>query len=157
MIKNKYFKNKPKTGGNVKKYDSHGTLSNPVRNTLAPSTPSRILLCGPSGCGKTNFLLNLIYDFLPWSKLYVYAKDLVEEKYVELKSACEQTRLIDKDFEFIFDTSNIVKVDELNPDEHNLIIFDDFICDKSSFDDISELFTRGRKKNDSERDRKAER
>jgi hypothetical protein len=147
MIKNKYFKNKPKTGGNVKKLDGRGPPCNPVQDPLAPTTPSRILLCGPYGCGKTNLLLNLIYYLLPWSKLYVYAKDLEEEKHVELKSAWEQAKLIDKDFEFIFDISNIVKVDELNPDEHNLIIFDDFICDKSSFDDISELFTRGRKKN----------
>jgi len=28
------------------------------------------------------------------------------------------------------------KSDELHLDEHNLIIFDDFICDKSSFDAI---------------------
>jgi len=62
--------------------------------------------------------------------LYVlYGKDLEEEKYVELKSAYEQSILIDKDFEFVFDTRtrNIVKVDYLNPDEHNLIIFDNFI------------------------------
>lgn len=57
-----------------------------------------------TGCGKTSFLLNLIYDLLPWSKLYVCAKDLEEEKYVGLKSACQPVKLIDKAFDYIFDT-----------------------------------------------------
>lgn len=147
MLKNKYFIKKPIKGGNIRNLDVNGPKYNPIRNPLAPLTPSRILLCGPSGCGKTNILMNFIYYLLPWSRLYVYAKDLEEDKYVELKTKCENVKLIDKDFEFIFDTTNIVKVDELDQNEHNLIIFDDFICDKSSFDDISELFIRGRKKN----------
>ena len=54
MIKNKYFKNKPITGGNVKKLDGRGPPCNPVQDPLAPTTPSRILLCGPYGCGKTS-------------------------------------------------------------------------------------------------------
>ncbi len=147
MIKNKYFINKPKQGCGIKKYESKNQQKNPIRNVLAPQTPSRILMIGSSGCGKTNLLLNLIYDLLPWSRLYIYAKDLNEEKYIQLKEACEQVKQIDEDFEFTFDSTDIVNVDELDPDEHNLIIFDDFVCDKSSFDSISELFIRGRKKN----------
>ena len=38
-------------------------------------------------------------------------------------------------------------MDDLDGDEHNLIIFDDFITDTSNFDTISDLFIRGRKKN----------
>lgn len=46
-------------------------------------------MIGGSGCGKTNLLLNLIYDLLPWSRLYVYFKQ------------------IDDDFQFTFDTTDI--------------------------------------------------
>ena len=91
-------------------------------------------------------LLNLIYDLLPWSRLYVYAKDLNEEKYCQLNEACEKVKQVDEDFNFTFDTTDIVKVDDLDPKEHNLIVFDDFVCDKPSFYSISELFIRGRKK-----------
>jgi len=146
MIKNKYFSG-PKRGSGIKKYESKNQRKNPIRNALAPETPSRILLVGPSGSGKTNMLLNLIYDLLPWSRLYVYAKDLEEEKYCNLREACEKVKRIDDDFEFTFDTTDIVNVSDLDPEEHNLIVFDDFVCDKTDVDNISELFIRGRKKN----------
>jgi ABC-type transporter Mla maintaining outer membrane lipid asymmetry ATPase subunit MlaF len=83
-------------------------------------------MIGGSGCGKTNLLLNLIYDLLPWSRLYVYAKDLNEEKYCE------------KVLNRLMMTFNSLLT---------LEIFDDFVCDKPSFDSISELFITGRQKN----------
>ncbi len=147
MLKSKYFINKPKQGCRIKKYESKKQQKNPIRNVLAPETPSRLLLCGPSGCGKTNLLLNLIYDLLPWSRLYVYAKDLNEEKYCQLREACEKVQQIDEEFDFTFETNCKLNVDDLDPDEHNLIVFDDFVCDKTDSENISELFIRGRKKN----------
>ena len=144
----KYFADQPlRKGGQLKNYDSKHVKKNPVRNSLAPETPSRILLCGPSGCGKTNLLLNLIYDLLPWSRLYVFAKDLYEDKYCQLRHNCEAVKSIDERFQFTFDSSEIVHVDDLDPSEHNLMIFDDFVCDRQSLAKISELFIRGRKKN----------
>ena len=44
MIKNKYFFSKPKQGGQIKKYESKNQQKNPIRNALAPQTPSRILM-----------------------------------------------------------------------------------------------------------------
>ena len=43
--------------------------------------PYRILILGGSGSGKTNVLLNLINNQPDIDKIYLYAKDLYEEKY----------------------------------------------------------------------------
>ena len=46
--------------------------------------PSRMLMIGPSGSGKTNALLNLIQNQDNENvidKIYLYAKDLSEQKY----------------------------------------------------------------------------
>jgi len=41
-----------------------------------------MLLCGASGCGKTNALLNMILtDFIYFDKLYLYAKNIQQDKY----------------------------------------------------------------------------
>ena len=41
----------------------------------------RMLIMGQSGSGKTNTLLNLINNFHPIDKIYLYAKDTDEKKY----------------------------------------------------------------------------
>ena len=49
--------------------------------------PFRILIIGPSGSGKTNALPHLIQnlnDTNPIDKIYLYAKDLGESKYIFL-------------------------------------------------------------------------
>ena len=43
-----------------------------------------ILIIGGSGSGKTNALLNLINNQLDIGKIYSYAKDPYEEKYLFL-------------------------------------------------------------------------
>ena len=137
-----YFKHKKP----LKNYNSKQVTLNPKRSQFSPNTPCRMLICGPSGCGKTNVLLNLIYDLLPWSTLYVYAKDLTEHKYAELHNVCELASKVSA-FQYVFDSDNIVDVDDLDSSEHNLIVFDDFVTDKKSIESISSLFIRGRKKN----------
>ena len=46
-----------------------------------PDHPYRILIIGDSGSGKTNTLLNLINNQPDIDKIYLYAKDLYEDKY----------------------------------------------------------------------------
>ena len=118
------------------------------RHPLVPETPGRFLICGPSGSGKTNVVLNLIYDLLPWTRLYIYAKDLTEPKYEELRTVCEAAQAKEPfHFSFDCDSESIVSPDELDPSEQNLIIFDDFCLDREALPAIGELFIRGRKKN----------
>lgn len=127
-------------------YEPKTIMNNPSREKMCPQTPCRILISAPTGGGKTNLLLNLIYDMLPWSSLYIYAKDINEPKYQELREACDGANEI-KPFNYVFASENIVNVDELDSSEHNLIIFDDFVTDKESIPKITSLFVRGRKKN----------
>ena len=46
-----------------------------------PDHPYRILTIGGSGSGKTNALINLINEQNDIDKIYLYARDLSEQKY----------------------------------------------------------------------------
>ena len=46
-----------------------------------PDHPYRILIIGGSGSGKTNTLLNLINNQPDIDDIYLYVKDLYEDKY----------------------------------------------------------------------------
>ena len=52
--------------------------------------PFRMLIIGPSGSGKTNTLLDLINNFYPIDKIYLYGKDTDEKKYQYLINKREQ-------------------------------------------------------------------
>jgi hypothetical protein len=114
----------------------------------------RLLICGSSGCGKTNLLMDLIYNYLYYNKIYIYAKDLAESKYQMLQDFFEEVNETMKDetgenFQVaIFSSSKdeIVNVDDLDKEYQNLIIFDDFVTEADQHM-IIDLFIRSRKKN----------
>ena len=58
-----------------------------------PDHPYRILIIGGSGTGKTNALLNLINNQQDIDKIYLYAKDLYEDKYQYLINKRESVGL----------------------------------------------------------------
>jgi len=41
----------------------------------------RMLICGPSNSGKTNILINVIYFLLEFDKIYLFSKNLHQNKY----------------------------------------------------------------------------
>jgi len=52
------------------------------KDPLAPKWPFRMLITGPSGCGKINTLLEMILTgFLHFDKIYLYAKNIQQDKY----------------------------------------------------------------------------
>ena len=55
--------------------------------------PFKMLIIGPSGLGKTNTLLHLINNLHPIDKIYLYAKDIGEDKYKYLINIREQAGL----------------------------------------------------------------
>ena len=66
-------------------------VSNKKKSSLERNDwPFRMLIIGPSGSGKTNTLLNLIDNFHPIDKIYLYAKDTDEKKYQYLINKREQ-------------------------------------------------------------------
>ena len=47
-----------------------------------PSKIFRMLICGPSGSGKTNALVHmLLKPLIYYDKIYLYAKNIDQEKY----------------------------------------------------------------------------
>ena len=102
-----------------------------------PDHPYRILITGGSGSRKTNALLNLIVKQPSIDKIYLYGKDLYEEKYQYLINIHEKVGL--KHFndpkafiEYSNYMHNVYKnIDEYNIDKERkiLIVFDDMIAD----------------------------
>ena len=49
-----------------------------------PADVFRMLICGPSNSGKTNILLHMIYELLEFDKIYLFSKNLHQNKYQAL-------------------------------------------------------------------------
>ena len=52
--------------------------------SFMPDRCFRMLICAPSGSGKTNLLLDMIYRLVYYDKIYLYAKNLQQNKYQHL-------------------------------------------------------------------------
>ena len=99
--------------------------------------PFRMLIIGPSGSGKTNTLLQLINNFHPIDKIYLYAKDteLQSTKFLINKREQAGIKNLNDPHAFIeySDDMNDVLDDinnyNKNRDKKVLIIFDDMIAD----------------------------
>jgi hypothetical protein len=124
------------------------------KHVLALLWPFRLLISGASGCGKTNLLMNLIFNYLYYDKIYIYAKDLTESKYQMLQDFFEEVNetMKDKTEDFRVSTFSSSKDDILNDFDYlnkeylNLIILDDFVTETDQHL-IIDLFIRSRKKN----------
>ena len=44
----------------------------------------RMLICGPSNSGKTNILLHMLYELLKFDKIYLFSRNLHQNKYQAL-------------------------------------------------------------------------
>ena len=66
---------------NFDKYTNEDKIKHNLNWPYIPDHPYRILIIGGSGSGKTNTLLNLVNNQSDIDKIYLYAKDLYEDKY----------------------------------------------------------------------------
>ena len=78
---------------NFDDYTNENKTEHNSKWTNIPDHPYRILIIRGSGSRKTNALLNLINDQPDIDKIYLYAKDLYEEKYQYLINKCEKVGL----------------------------------------------------------------
>jgi len=125
------------------------------KNPLVPQHPFRLLVIGPSGSGKSNLVTNLIVKDLHFDQLYIFARDLSEDKYeylkaffADLESKLKQ-KLNRKDItlaHFHSDLKNIPDIDKFDVNKQTLMVFDDLVLEKDQ-EKIKEIFLRGRKKN----------
>ena len=113
-----------------------------------PNDTFRMLICGNSGSGKTNLLYHMLIEPLLYcDKIYLYAKNLEQEKYQNLmKKMNEASEELGYN---VMEVSNdkIIPITHL-PYENNqkIIIFDDYICEKNQRE-IVDYFIQGRHKN----------
>ena len=116
--------------------------------SFMPNDTFRMLICGNSGSGKTNLLYHmLIKPLLYCDKIYLYAKNLEQEKYQNLMK--EMNEASEEAGYNVMEVSNdaIIPINHL-PYENNqkIIIFDDYVCEKNQRA-IVDYFIQGRHKN----------
>ena len=119
----------------IPNYDS---IDNPDKKykQLYPYMPSntfRMLICGNSGSGKTNLLYHmLIKPLLHYDEIYLYARNLEQDKYKRLIQKMRQLS-IKLGYDILYVSNDkITPVTEMDyEDNEKLVIFDDYVCDKN--------------------------
>ena len=113
-----------------------------------PDRYFRMLICGPSGSGKTNLLLDMIYRLLYFDKIYLYARNLQQNKYQHLlKSMKPISQQVGYN---VIEASNdeIIPLTDLPDDNQKIVIFDDYLnTGKKNDEKIRDYFTNSRNKN----------
>lgn len=115
-----------------------------VHHWLLPNS-IRCVVCGPSGCGKTNLMMNLIIQngYLNYRRLILYSKSLHQPKYKFLQEwGCELNKTAEKEIVSFYSTDDIIPVENLNPKERTLLVFDDVMLEKQT--PIERYFSQGR-------------
>lgn len=136
---------------NIPNYDRKSKILN--FKQLYPYMPEecfRMLICGNSGSGKTNTLIHMLMKPLVYyDKLYLYAKNLEQDKYKLLTDKLEKVAKKNKfPLEEIFESfkDEIINVDDLESDLQTITVFDDYVCERNQ-NDIINYFIQGRHKN----------
>ena len=137
----------------IPNYDVKGYSDNNFRQIpgceFMPDRCFRMLICAPSGCGKTNLLVHMIMKpLLYYDKIYLYAKNLEQDKYRFLLEFFEPfSRKYGYD---MIEASNgdILPLSEMNDEHQKLVIFDDYLNTGTANDrEIRNYFTNSRNKN----------
>ena len=115
-----------------------------------PDRCFRMLICGKSGCGKTNTVLHmLIKPLIYYDKIYLYSKNLEQEKYALLSKTLERIAEENKiPIDELFHSSyeEIIPISEMEDSIQKVVIFDDYVCEKNQ-NDIINYSIQGRHKN----------
>ena len=114
-----------------------------------PADVFRMLICGPSNSGKTNTLLHMLYELLDYDKIYLFSKNLHQNKYQDLLQ--EFAEKINPHPTVGYEVieaygDEIIPLEELPTDNQKIVVFDDLVCEKNQ-NDIINYFINGRHKN----------
>ena len=116
--------------------------------SFMPNDTFRMLICGNSGSGKTNLLYHMLIEPLLYcDKIYLYAKNLEQEKHQNLMK--EMNEVSEEAGYNVMEVSNdaIIPISHLPyGDNQKLVIFDDYVCEKNQ-KEIVDYFIQGRHKN----------
>ena len=119
------------------------------RYSFMPNDTFRMLICGNSGSGKTNLLFHMLIEpLIYYDKIYLYAKNLEQEKYQNLMNEMNEASNEEAGYK-IMEVSNgeILPITHIPyEDNQKIIIFDDYVCEKNQRE-IVDYFIQGRHKN----------
>ena len=117
------------------------------RYSFMPNDTFRMLICGSSGSGKTNLLVHMILSLLCYDEIFLYAKNLDQEKYQLLMNEMNKiSEELDYDVMTVSNDQIIPIKDLAYEDNQKLVIFDDYVCEKNQRQ-IIDYFIQGRHKN----------
>ena len=107
----------------------------------------RMLICGPSNSGKTNILLHMLYELPEYDKVYLFSKNLHQNRYRALLQDFA-TRLDPEVGYKVIEApgDEIIPLEELPVDNQKFVVFDDLVCE-SNQNAIINYFVNGRHKN----------
>ena len=116
--------------------------------SFMPNNTFKMLLLGNTSSGKTNLLYHLlIVPLIYYDKIYLYAKNLEQDKYQNLIN--KMNEISTQTGYDVMKVSNdaIIPIKDLAyEDNRKLIIFDDYVCEKNQRE-IVDYFIQGRHKN----------
>jgi len=118
-----------------------------------PADVFQMLICGPSNSGKTNILLHMLYELLVFDKIYLFSKNLHQNKYQALlqdfAERPQRPQTLDPrvGYEVIKAPGDeIIPLEELPVDNQKIVVFDDLACE-SNYNSIIVYFINGRHRN----------
>ena len=112
-----------------------------------PADVFRMLICGPSNSGKTNTLLHMLYELLEYDKIYLFSKNLHQNKYQNLLQYFAEKINPQVGYDVIEAYGDeIIPLEELPADNQKIVVFDDLACE-SNQNSIINYFINGRHKN----------
>ena len=86
----------------------------------------------------------LIKPLIYYDKIYLYSKNLEQEKYTHLSKTLEiiaEEKKIPIDEIFRSSNEEIIPISEMEDRNQKVVIFDDYVCEKNQ-DDIRSFYTR---------------
>ena len=137
----------------ITNYDQPKISTNHKR--VHPSMPEdsfRLVIAGPSGSGKTNTLLHMIYNLLFFDEIWLFAKNLHQDKYQFLLQDFAKRVDPEVGYKVIETPSEIIPLKELagppalDHESQKIVIFDDYVCEKNQ-NEIVNYFINGRHHN----------
>jgi len=132
----------------IPNYDPGASKSNYAQGHSCMSEDVfRMLICGPSNSGKTNTLLHMIYELLEFDKIYLFSKNLHQNKYQDLLQKFDEEINPNVGYEVIEAYGDeIIPLEELPEYNQKIVVFDDLVCE-SNQNKIINYFINGQHRN----------
>ena len=118
----------------IPNYDPGSSKSNYEQgHPCMPADVFRMLICGPSNSGKTNTLLHMLYELLEYDKIYLFSKNLHQNKYQNLLQEFAEKINPQVGYDVIEAYGDeIIPLEELPADNQKIVVFDDLVCKKKT-------------------------